>query len=295
VLVATIAGFFGRFWWVFDLLSHFRVQYFIAAAASAGVSFFTGQRLAGVLFGSAAVVNLALVAPYVVPSFGDEPRDAIRVGLINLDVSNREVQLVLNELERAEPDVVVLLEYTSRWAEELQDVEGFDHVIASPEESPFGIAIISNRPPTEFEEFRLVEDAGPTLRVRFAVSGRELEILALHLFPPIRAGGTAMRDNQLRAAAEFVRSNDVPTLVVGDLNSSYWSHGFRLLTARTDLRSAAKGRGIKGTWPSDIFVLRIPIDHVLVSGSIEVGSFERGRFVGSDHFPVWADVGWARE
>ncbi|SVB72179.1 uncharacterized protein METZ01_LOCUS225033, partial [marine metagenome] len=34
IIILTVIGFLGRFWWVFELACHFRVQYFMILALS---------------------------------------------------------------------------------------------------------------------------------------------------------------------------------------------------------------------------------------------------------------------
>lgn len=58
-----LAGFLGGFWWVFDLFSHFRVQY-AAGLALLGLLFLAGRRRGTALvFLSFAVLNAAVVLP----------------------------------------------------------------------------------------------------------------------------------------------------------------------------------------------------------------------------------------
>ena len=64
------------------------------------------------------------------------------------------------------------------------------------------------------------------------------------------------------------------------------------LFAGSGLRSAGDGFGLLRTFPAAPAVLGIVIDHVLVPGTVGVEAVVRGADVGSDHFPVWVDLGW---
>ena len=67
VCAATMLGFAGRFWWVFDLFSHFRVQYLLSLLLVIAFTLLNKRfRISGVL-GLFAAVNLAYVLPYYVP------------------------------------------------------------------------------------------------------------------------------------------------------------------------------------------------------------------------------------
>lgn len=60
---ATLVGFAGGWWWVFDLASHFRVHWFALLACGALLLAPRGKLLPALLVGSAAALNLALIAP----------------------------------------------------------------------------------------------------------------------------------------------------------------------------------------------------------------------------------------
>jgi endonuclease/exonuclease/phosphatase (EEP) superfamily protein YafD len=79
-------------------------------------------------------------------------------------------------------------------------------------------------------------------------------------------------------------------IVAGDFNTSPWSPHFRELLAEAGLRNAAEGHGWIATWPSWFWPARVPIDHVLVGGRLGAASLERGPHIGSDHYPVVADL-----
>ena len=57
----------------------------------------------------------------------------------------------------------------------------------------------------------------------------------------------------------------------------------------TGLRDSSRGMGLQPTWPADIPLLWIPIDHCLYSDGIEIRGRRTGPDVGSDHFPLIVD------
>jgi endonuclease/exonuclease/phosphatase (EEP) superfamily protein YafD len=106
---------------------------------------------------------------------------------------------------------------------------------------------------------------------------------------PTDATDTLRRRRQFDRLAAALEP-DRTAVVAGDFNTSPWSPDFRDLVAATGLRGAANGYGWNPTWPSWLWPARIPIDHVLVKGAVAVHGFRRGRYIGSDHFPVVADL-----
>jgi endonuclease/exonuclease/phosphatase (EEP) superfamily protein YafD len=292
-LTGTITGFLGRFWWFFDLTSHFRPQFAAGLLIAAPILLLAKHRWSAGIFGVAGAANALLLAPFLLPGPAQELTGVLKVGVLNLDLFNDRADLVLRELARSDPDVVVFLEFTTEWSTALTEWRtGLPHGLEAPRENPFGIAVASRLPVLGIEEVQIVADAPPAILARLELEGRPLELLAFHPFPPLRKNGTALRDRELQAAAGFIASRELPALVVGDLNASYWSYALRDFLSATQLRPAALGHGLHLTWPTDLPFLQVPIDHVLIPDELGVLEFDRGAYVGSDHYPVWAAVGW---
>jgi endonuclease/exonuclease/phosphatase (EEP) superfamily protein YafD len=110
----------------------------------------------------------------------------------------------------------------------------------------------------------------------------------VHMVPPAGTWRWKLRNEQLDALAKRVDQEEKPTIVVGDFNTTPWTHAFGQLM-RGKLQDSAYGRGIRGTWPAAIpNFLRIPIDHVLHTDDIRVLERELLEPFGSDHFPLYA-------
>jgi endonuclease/exonuclease/phosphatase (EEP) superfamily protein YafD len=75
-------------------------------------------------------------------------------------------------------------------------------------------------------------------------------------------------------------------VLLGDLNTTSWSPGFQECLQISRLRDSRRGFGVHPTWPARQAVLRITIDHCLVSDGIVVEDHHVGPDVGSDHLPV---------
>jgi len=79
---------------------------------------------------------------------------------------------------------------------------------------------------------------------------------------------------------------------MGDLNATPWSPYYRQLLKGSGLRNTRQGFGILPTWPSWSLLdgLRIPIDHCLVSSTIEVIDIKTAQIKGSDHLSLVIDI-----
>ena len=62
--ILTVAGFLGHFWWVFDTVCHFRVQYFSILMLSAILFTFGKKWVACILASIFALINATIFIPY---------------------------------------------------------------------------------------------------------------------------------------------------------------------------------------------------------------------------------------
>ena len=102
-----------------------------------------------------------------------------------------------------------------------------------------------------------------------------------------------VRNQQIQELAKHLPKGSEPTVLLGDFNCVPWSPFLQEMLTVTGLRDSRRGFGYQGTWPSDFWPMRIPIDQAFVSDNVVV--IERGRLTqptGSDHFPLLLELGW---
>lgn len=125
----------------------------------------------------------------------------------------------------------------------------------------------------------------PTIVARTA----GVAIVVAHPMPPVSRAGAAQQARMLDALAARVRGG-APLVLAGDLNAAPWSRPFARFLAATGLRDTRAGFGVQATFPASSWLLRIPLDHVLVSPGIGVTRRRVERDVGSDHLPVYIEL-----
>lgn len=290
---ATLFGFLGRLWWVWDLCSHFRVQYLLALAAVLVVTLARRRFVVGGVFGLFAAANLACIAPYYWPAAAaiDQPSAHLRFISVNVHTANRHFDLVRQLVLDYDPDVALLIEVDADWIAALEALRArypYWHVAARQDN--FGIALCSKRPFAACRTLYLGTAELPSIAAEIEVAGQSLTMVGTHPLPPTSAAYTAARNEQLAAVAEYVAAVPGLKVVMGDLNTTPWSHCFRDFVASTKLVESAQGRGVQPTWPTGRLWLRIPIDFCLVSDTLAVTGRQVGPDIGSDHFPVIVDV-----
>jgi endonuclease/exonuclease/phosphatase (EEP) superfamily protein YafD len=294
VFSATLMGFAGKVWWVFDLFSHFRLQYFLSAlAVTILLAGFRSFRVAAG-FALCVAINLACIIPHYVGGVDEGSGGAfsLRMATINVNNPSQRYDLVREFIFESAPDVLLLIEIDNRWAVAMEELHAlYPYRKLEPREGFFGIALYSKIPLTACEVIRFGEAALPSIVAKIEHEGKLLTLVGTHAHPPVSGARARLRNNHLEALAGYMGSLPGPKLVLGDLNISPWSAYFNGLLERSGLVMGSKGQGIKATWPADSPFFLIPIDFCLVSGELLVKSYTVGRNVGSDHYPIVVELG----
>jgi len=204
----------------------------------------------------------------------------------NVLTSNTSYEDFLDVVHETDPDVLILLEVSQLWLDALQPLEAtFPHRISHPRSDNFGIAMWSRLPLNG--EVRYFDSRLPSIAATLGTH-QPFTIVATHPMPPISRRALHGRNAQLQSIATFAAECETPVVVAGDLNTASWSPAFRAMCSTGSLQSAAHGWA--PTWPVNQFLLWIPLDHILHSKNIGVSEFDNLNSVGSDHYPIFADL-----
>ena len=285
LVCAALATFAGKLFWMFDLVSHFQVYYFLAAALLLIVNALMRRKWPALIALALVAVTTFHLLPYYLPS--EQPvgeGEVYTVMLINMNHANQKTAAVQKAIAEADPDLLVLQEVSPRWRYELRDLPSqFSNSHDFPKEGAFGIWVLSKFEGGTFD--RQTIGIIDFLQLRYEVAGEPLKVVALHPYPPVGASAWKARNELLSAAVGFA-SGEGNRLAVGDLNCSPWSPYFRDFIKETNLRDSSLGRGVTNTWFPMPIGIGLPIDHVLVSPEIEVVDRVVGDDLGSDHRAV---------
>ena len=289
---ASIIGFLGAYHWLFDLCSHFRVQYCLGLGAAATLLLIPRKLLLASLFGALAAVNLCTILPMYfgrapVPAAAGQP---VRAMLCNVNTRTGRVADVAAVIRRFNPDIVVLEEVSAKWMADLEPVmDGYRYSQSEPREDNFGIALWSKFPFTGSRIVNVGSAGVPTIIAEVDTMRGKCTVVATHPLPPGGREYSELGNGQLAELPRWVREVTSPAILLGDLNVTPWSHYFKRLLHEADLKDSALGRGVRPTWPTFSPLLRIPIDHCLYSHGIAIADRQIGPKVGSDHFPLIVD------
>jgi len=294
VVVSTVLGHLGQLHWILDLFAHFRVPYFVLLAIAAALHVVWRSWRWAILLGLFASWNACLVLPLYLHERAEthlaDPCK-VRVLVLNVHTANTEYDKVIALIREEKPDIAFLMEIDVKWLSRLQDLsDEFPKILADPRSDNFGIALLSREP---WIDLRLEHfgDAGvPSVAADYVRCDKRFTVLGTHPVPPPTPETFRLRNQQLDAVADYVAAMPDSVIVAGDLNVTPWSYWFRRFVSRSKLNDTEPGYGVQPTWFGPSFIFGLPIDHVLVSGDIQVVGRRVTRDVGSDHRGLVVDL-----
>jgi endonuclease/exonuclease/phosphatase (EEP) superfamily protein YafD len=287
VVGASALGLLAESFWMFELLTHFRLQFLAVQLPLLVVCLW---RHRWVLFAATlpfTVVNAAVVAPYWPRETAIcAPTDAVALMSANLFGGNHDYSRFVDVARREQPDLLLLLEYNSRWGTALSSLlTEYPHRIVAEREDFFGLALFSRIPLTDASVIDLLGVPAVVARLDLG-AGDAVRFIGLHLSPPMSAREASERNAQLDFVGQLAAAEPGPLIVAGDFNVSPYSPVLADWLERSALTDTRRGRGFGMSWPVSLPVLGIPIDHVLVSEDFLVAAHYYGPAFGSDHYPV---------
>jgi endonuclease/exonuclease/phosphatase (EEP) superfamily protein YafD len=222
---------------------------------------------------------------------GDGSR-SLRILIANVLMGNRRDVAFVLLVRETDPDLILAVETDAWWDERLGVLDGkYPHGLKRPQGNYNGMRLPS-RLELEASTLRfLVEDDIPsimaTVRLR---SGDSVEFFGLHPRPPEPQQDTEERDAELLIVGPEAKACGRPAIVAGDLNDVAWSNTTRLFQKVSGMLDPRRGRGMFNTFHADYPMFRWPLDHVFHHSAFTLVRLQRLRSIGSDHFPVLAEL-----
>jgi endonuclease/exonuclease/phosphatase (EEP) superfamily protein YafD len=249
-------------------------------------------RLIALLPLAGLVAHSLVLVPYFEASNTAAPGTAatLRVVALNLHYGQADTVGLLTEVERIQPDIVVLTEFTtrsetiltnSRWTKLLPyhlGTTGRSSYSRFDGDSS-GTQVLSRTPISELG--RTEGTTATNLAVSVEANGHKLVLIAAHPVNPVRddvEGWLSEAKAVTTLAAQYANQ---PLVLAGDLNSAPEHLTVRNLIATTGLHEATQGW--QPTYPADRLVPLITIDHVLATAQFQTVSVSRFAVAGTDH------------
>lgn len=240
------------------------------------------------------------IAPYTrfhgreVKPAREDSTDPLKIVSVNVLMTNRRCDDLLNLVGEEEPDLLITLETDQRWEQALNPLErDYPHVLRCPLENLYGMHLYSRLPLEDAKIQFLVEKDVPSMHALVVLpSGRRIRLHCLHPAPPSPTENETSkeRDAELIIVGRSVADAKSPVIVTGDLNDVAWSATTRLFRKISGLLDPRVGRGMYNTYHTRFPFFRWPVDHFFHSRDFTLLRLARLRSIGSDHFPVLIEV-----
>lgn len=220
--------------------------------------------------------------------------DGVSLFITNVLMTNRHAGKLLERIRETRPDLVLALETDAWWVERLGSLSGdYPHSVEVPQDDTYGMVLRSRIPLEETTVERMVRANVPSIHTRFRLkNGEAVRLFAVHPKPPFpdEDATTVDRDAELLLIGRKVAETRGPAIVAGDLNDVAWSRTTHLFQKISQLLDPRVGRGRFSTYHASHRWLRWPLDHVFISDHFRLRRLELQPHVGSDHFPILADL-----
>ncbi|KAB7727971.1 hypothetical protein F5984_19645 [Rudanella paleaurantiibacter] len=298
VLAPVLGRVFGSSFFLFELFSHFSVQY--AGLAGLLLAFWIGRGRPHMAFW--AGVALLLNAYWSATLFRlNAPRTGqtdLRVFHANVLYTRSDYQPIIDTIRRLRPDFFVLHEMTPAGvravAELRRDYPYQDSVWAK---GPCYILVGSRTP---FQTDSSARRQHRVIALTSTVRGRVVSLSTVHPRTPLLPGWFAHRNSQLQFVADQLANATNPSLLIGDFNISPLSPIYaRFFADRAGvlgpLKACRDGYGWTPTWPRYLPLMFIPIDHAFVNGGFRTNHFRTLTLPGSDHRAICIDLSLSKK
>ena len=209
----------------------------------------------------------------------------------NVLTPNHKYHLLLEQINRLQPDVVLTLETDQVWQEALKPIEAdYPYRVAVPQDNLYGMHLYSRLPLADTEVKFILSDETPSIHATIRLrSGLSVQLYCLHPKPPspTEAKDSTLRDAELLIVGDQIKDIDESCIVMGDLNDVAWSRTTRLFQRISGLLDPRVGRYFMNTFHADYPLLRWSLDHIFHSTDFGLVEMKRLPHIGSDHFPIY--------
>jgi endonuclease/exonuclease/phosphatase (EEP) superfamily protein YafD len=305
--ICIIAAQFGRYFYIFDLTTHFLIQYMVGCIVIG--TFFIYRRDKKKAIWCAVILAACLFNFFMSPrpefaQMNLTSAPTFNIVQYNKNLVNQNYDEMRKALIDARADIVIFQEaIPDDEALPVKLGDAFPYHISAPKMNAFGMIVLSRYPIQN--ETQHVTSEGPygnfvlELSVRPSGFKEDVTIYALHAVPPIQNDFWEHRNGELAAAAKIVSANPSPQkIMIGDWNTSPYSPFFADIIQTTHLNYTSSLPFAQPTWPAPLSVtlglMQIPIDHILYGNGLAPFGLTVLEGYGSDHHMVSASFGESR-
>jgi endonuclease/exonuclease/phosphatase (EEP) superfamily protein YafD len=299
--LATILGFFGSQWWIFEALDHPRIQYCLILAVALIIGGIYRQKWSFIL-GVPFALNLVVILPLFFHPNLPVSSNYIPLTILhaNLDRDNLQYDRAIEYVSNQKADLIFLQEVTPAWLNKLNsNIKNYKLHTVLPLDNSLGVAMLV--PISISQNIEIVTSQilympayspRPTIEVIVHRQGKKIAILSMSTARGTNSkGASSFQKTEFDEVAKWSMNQQQEhkreVIAIGDFNSTPWSGRFRQFQTDSNLINSQFGFGLQTTWPASLpSLFRIPIDHCLHSREIRTVERQIGSDIGSDHLPL---------
>ena len=219
------------------------------------------------------------------------PEKQISLIVCNVLTTNDKYHLLIEQIQKHQPDLILTLESDQTWQNALAVIEkDYPYRVPVPLDNLYGMHLYSRLELKDTEVKFILSDEIPSIHITVILpSGQPVQLYCLHPKPPspTEAKDSTLRDAELLIVGDQIKDLDESCIVMGDLNDVAWSRTTRLFQRISGLLDPRVGRHFVNTFHADYPLLRWSLDHIFHSTDFALVKMQRLPHIGSDHFPVY--------
>ncbi len=290
IFIATILGYFSKYNFIFDICSQFRMQYLLFAVVVLIYCIVKKKKdIISLLIILTIIFNLFPIIGSI-KNNDITKKKGFTVEVINLLTKNDKYNAVREELSDNNPDIIVLSEIDDKWSEELQSIkEQYSYIYEISREDNFGMALYSKIHITKIQKLSIGTVDTPAISAFCDYQGKVFEIICVHTTPPINQQYFNNTKRIFKDLADYVKRNGHNVVIVGDFNTTMFSYNYKNFLKSSKMKDLSNI--FNPTWPTFwFFPFRITLDHIFITKAFSVKDYSLSKKIGSDHFPIWAEI-----
>lgn len=309
ILSTAIAFLWKKAWWI-RLFDFPRLQIiFLQIIALAGMLFFmedfdwlnlslTGLTLFTMVF------QIVYIFPYLpfrkkdVLAYRGNSGRIFSAMVANVLMKNRKCHKLIDLVKRYQPDILLAVETDLYWDKHLQKLDQYyNYRVKIPLDNTYGMLLFSKLELKSKKIEFIYKDDVPSIHAEVVLDGSVFRLICLHPEPPVpdESATSLPRDLELILVGRMIKKDPAPYLVIGDLNDVAWSDTSYKFRRISELKDPRVGRGFYNTYHAKLFFMRWALDHVFVTDHFKLHSIKRMPRIGSDHFPIFIQLGLEEE
>ena len=212
----------------------------------------------------------------------------------NVYQDNTNSNLLIQEIAKNDPDVLLLMETNIRWMNDISEaISKYPYKVEVPLDNTYGMLLYSKLKMKDPQVLYLVSDSIPSIHTVLELNnGKNISFHAIHPTPPMPQENPSStdRDAEMMHLAVMSMNRELPVIVAGDFNDVAWSGTTMLFKNVSRLLDVRVGRGFYNSFDVSSFILRWPLDHFFVSEEFRVAEIKTGESIDSDHYPFYISL-----